>query len=38
MKLTTKSPFIMFLFGWGDFPSYVMADHKLWWRWWKRGR
>lgn len=33
MKIRIKSPLIMFLFGWGRFPSYVEADTKLWWCW-----
>ena len=36
MLLRTKSRFIMFLFGWGLFPTDVTASHKLWWLWLRR--
>ena len=38
MMIRTRSKIIMFLFGWGSFPSYVEADTKLWQSWWKVGR
>jgi hypothetical protein len=33
MKVRITSPLILFLLGWGRFPTYVTADTKLWWRW-----
>lgn len=33
MKITVKNRFILFLFGWGLFPTEVSAKPKLWWQW-----
>lgn len=38
MKITIRSKFFMFLCGWGTFPDCVMANHGLWWQWFKRAR
>lgn len=38
MMIRIKSPFLMFLFGWGHFPSYVEAHHGLWLAWLRSGK
>ena len=38
MRIRVRNKFLMFLFGWGLFPSYVEAEHGLWLFWWRRGR
>lgn len=47
MLFTIRRPWLLRVFGWGNFngkprandemPSYVTADHKLWWRWLRQG-
>lgn len=36
MKVRIKNRFILLLFGWGKFPSYVVADTSLWRLWLRR--
>lgn len=36
MRIRVRNKFLMFLCGWGLFPSYVEAKHTLWFSWWKR--
>ncbi len=38
MKVTVRSKLLMFLFGWGLFPSYVTAPPSLWWQWFRHPR
>ena len=38
MLIKIKSPLLMVLFGWGIFPSYITASHKLWFSWFKQKR
>jgi hypothetical protein len=38
MMIKIKSPLIMFLFGFGQFPTYVEAGAGLWWQWFFRPR
>jgi hypothetical protein len=33
MLITIRSTWLLRLFGWQTIPSYVIASHKLWWRW-----
>jgi hypothetical protein len=33
MLITIRSTWLLHLFGWRTYPSYVIASHKLWWKW-----
>lgn len=35
MLITVRKPWLLRLFGWKqvDLPVYVIASHRLWWRW-----
>ena len=38
MRIRVKNRFVLFLFGWGLFPSYAEAEHGLWLQWFRDRR